>query len=74
MQQIAHENLVRAAVRHTLSAWYQHGYSPAKSRMPEMVITAVREQAELLHDKVGANDWGIPPEMHDMYRYGHAKG
>lgn len=39
-----------------------------------MVITAVREQAELLHDKVGANDWGIPPEMHDMYRYGHAKG
>jgi hypothetical protein len=21
---------------------------------------------------VGAHDWGIPPEMLDMYRYGHA--
>ena len=27
---------------------------------------------ERLHDKVGAHDWGIPPEMLDMYRYGHA--
>jgi glycine oxidase len=22
-----------------------------------------------LHDKVGAYDWGIPPEMVTMYRY-----
>ena len=24
-----------------------------------------------LHDQVGAYEWGIPPEMISMYRYGH---
>lgn len=64
---------VEKAVRHTISAWYQHGYRPAKSRMPDMVISSVRDEVERLHDSVGAKDWGIPPEMHDMYRYGHAR-
>lgn len=31
-----------------------------------------RDGLERLHDQVGAHDWGIPPEMLDMYRYGHA--
>jgi glycine/D-amino acid oxidase-like deaminating enzyme len=28
---------------------------------------------ECLHDQVGAQDWGIPPEMVEMYRHGHAR-
>lgn len=71
-------NLTRAqaidkAVRHLTSAAYQHGYSPSHSRMPEQVAHMNREAVTALHDKVGAKDWGIPPEMLDMYRYGHAK-
>lgn len=65
---------IEKAVRHQISAAYQHGYSPSKSRMPQSVIQMHRDALEKLHDQVGANDdWGIPPEMLDMYRYGHAK-
>lgn len=71
-------NLTRAqaidkAVRHLTSAAYQHGYVPSHSRMSEQVAQMHREHVTTLHDKVGAKDWGIPPEMLDMYRYGHAK-
>jgi len=31
----------------------------------------MRADLEALHDKLGATDWGIPPELVDMYRYGH---
>jgi hypothetical protein len=40
--------------------------------MTEQVAQMYREGLERLHDQVGATDWGIPPEMLDMYRYGHA--
>jgi glycine/D-amino acid oxidase-like deaminating enzyme len=34
----------------------------------------LRTELERLHDRVGAQDWGIPPEMVEMYRQGHAPG
>lgn len=67
------EQAVEKAARHMISAAYQHGYSPSKSRMGDQVIQMYRDQVNALHDKVGIADWGIPPEMLDMYRYGHAK-
>lgn len=67
------EQAVAKAVRHQMSAAYQHGFSPSKSRMPDQVRQMYRDDLERLHDQVGAHDWGIPPEMLDMYRYGHAK-
>ena len=60
------------AVRHQMSAAYQHGFNPSKSRMPDQIKEMYRDNLERLHDQVGAYDWGIPPEMLDMYRYGHA--
>ena len=41
--------------------------------MVEQMEAMYRSEIERLHDKVGADDWGIPPEMIDMYRYGHIK-
>lgn len=70
---LTREQAIEKAVRHQISAAYQHGYTPSKSRMPQNVIQMHRDALEKLHDQVGANDWGIPPEMLDMYRYGHAK-
>jgi glycine/D-amino acid oxidase-like deaminating enzyme len=70
---LTREQGVDKAVRHQISAAYQHGYSPSKSRMPATVIQMHRDAVEKLHDQVGVTDWGIPPEMLDMYRYGHAK-
>ena len=64
---------IAKAVRHQISAAYQHGYAPSKSRMPASVIAMHKDAMEKLYDAVGITDWGIPPEMLDMYRYGHAK-
>jgi glycine oxidase len=63
---------IARAVRQQISAEYQHDFSPAKNRMPEQLAETYRLNLERLHDQVGAKDWGIPVEMLDMYRYGHA--
>jgi glycine oxidase len=61
-------------VRHSMNANYQHDFVPAKNKMVEQLEAMYRRDIEDLHDKVGANDWGIPPELVDMYRYGHISG
>jgi len=65
---------VEIYVRHTMNANYQHDFMPAKNRMVEQLEAMYRKNIEDLHDKVGAGDWGIPPELVDMYRYGHISG
>lgn len=66
------EEAISKAVRHQMSASYQHGFSPSHGRMPEQIMQMYKDDLERLHDQVGAHQWGIPPEMLDMYRYGHA--
>lgn len=73
IRSLSREQAIAKALRHQISAAYQHGFSPAKNRMPDQIRKYLRDELEILHDKVGAHDWGIPPEMLDMYRYGHAK-
>lgn len=70
---MSREEGITKAVRHQMSASYQHDFSPSKSRMTEQIMQMYRDNVERLHDQIGAHDWGIPPEMLDMYRYGHAK-
>jgi glycine oxidase len=70
---LTREQAIEKALRHQVNADYQHGYSPSHSRMPENLAAAYRTRLEQLHDQVGAKSWGIPPEMLDMYRYGHAR-
>ncbi len=72
IRSMSREEAIAKAVRHQMSASYQHGFTPSKSRMPEQIMQMYRDDLERLHDQVGAHDWGIPPEMLDMYRYGHA--
>ncbi len=69
---LTREQAIEKGVRHQISAAYQHGFAPPKSRLLEQLRSHLRGEIERLHDQVGAIDWGIPPEMHDMYRYGHA--
>ena len=70
---LTREQAISKAVRHQISAAYQHGFSPSKSRMPQQIAAMYRADLEKLHDQVGAHAWGIPAEMLDMYRYGHAR-
>ena len=73
LRPMSREEAISKAVRHLMSAAYQHGFTPAKSRMPDQMRQMYREDLERLHDQIGAADWGIPTEMLDMYRYGQAK-
>ncbi len=68
------QQAIDKAVRHTLSAAYQHDFRPSKGRMGEQVGQMIRQDLERVHDQAGAIDWGIPPEMLDMYRYGRTTG
>ncbi|WP_144634479.1 NAD(P)/FAD-dependent oxidoreductase [Bordetella genomosp. 13] len=69
---LTREAAIEKAIRHMTNAAYQHGFTPSANRMPDQLRRMYREDLERLHDQVGATDWGIPPEMMDMYRYGHA--
>ncbi len=64
---------VRTLVRHTLNAAYQHGFRSPRNRMTDDLAAHYTREFEALHDAVGAHDWGIPPELKDMYRYGHVQ-
>ncbi|PIK14681.1 FAD-binding oxidoreductase [Halobacteriovorax sp. JY17] len=66
------EYAIKASVDNIINASYQHGFKSAMNRMVEDMISYHTRELEELHDKVGAIDWGIPPEMINMYRYGHA--
>lgn len=70
---LSRKDAVDLAVRHTLSGAYQHDFIPGKSNIINDVQAYYRDFYERLHDEVGAVDFGIPPEMKDMFRYGHVK-
>jgi hypothetical protein len=72
IRSMSREEAIAKGVRHQMSGSYQHGFHPAKSRMPTQIVQMHKDDLERLHDQVGAHDWGIPPEMIDMYRHGHA--
>ena len=72
IRELTREQAIAKAIRHQINADYQHDFSPSKNRMSEQIVEMYRANLERLHDQVGAHDWGIPVEMLDMYRYGHA--
>lgn len=71
IRNMTREAAIAKTVRHQINAAYQHDFVPARNRMVEQLRNAMRADLEALHDKLGATDWGIPPELVDMYRYGH---
>ena len=65
------KDAIDASVKHLMSASYQHGFVPSFDSLNDKIKQMHREDLEKLHDKIGAYDWGIPPELLDLYRYGH---
>ena len=70
---LSRDDAIEIIVASLMSEQYQHGYRPSNIRMNEQVRQTYRSDIEQLHDKVGAKDWGIPPELVNMYRYGHTQ-
>jgi glycine oxidase len=67
------ESGIENAIKHRMSAAHQHGYHPSTTRMDDLVVEAWRLDLNQIYDHAGIHDFSIPPEMLDMYRYGHAK-
>jgi glycine oxidase len=65
------QDSVNTYVKHSMNANYQHDFKPAKNRMCQQLESMYRNQIEALHDKVGAVDWGIPPELVGVYQHGY---
>lgn len=72
IRSLSRAQAIEKAIRHQMSAAYQHGYNPSPSLKSDQIRVMLKDNLERLHDEAGAIDWGIPPEMLDMYRYGHA--
>lgn len=70
---LTREGAIEKGVRHQISAAYQHGFKAPNGKMLEQIKKMYRDDLERLHDQVGAYEWGIPTDMIEMYRYGHAK-
>jgi len=73
IRDVSRENAVEIIVASLMSEQYQHGYRPSNPLMDIQVRETYRKDIEELHDRVGAKDWGIHPELVNMYRYGHAR-
>ena len=67
------EDAVELVVSSLMSEQYQHDYNPSNIRMNAQVRENYRRDIEELHDRVGAVDWGIHPELVNMYRRGYAR-
>jgi glycine oxidase len=72
IRSLTREQAILKGVSHQMSAAYQHGFVPSNIRMHEQYAASIKSDLERLHDEVGAYDWGIPPEMMEMYRFKHA--
>ncbi len=73
LRTMTREEGIDVGVTSLLSQHAQHGYKPSGIRMHEQLKGFYRADLEALHDAVGAKDWGIPPELINMYSRGHAK-
>jgi len=71
---ISRDEAIEAAVSHKVNAAFQHGFRPSRDRMLDNFKKQIYDDISALHDRVGAYDWGIPPEMIEMFRYGHLGG
>lgn len=70
---ISREDAIETFVKHSVNAAYQHGFTPSNIRLVEELQKQYRQEATLLHDNNDAVEWGIPPELFNMYKYGHIK-
>jgi len=71
IRELSREKAIEISIKHLISSSYQHGFVPSHDRLGEKIKEMYRKELEELHDKVGAFEWGIPPELLDLYRYGH---
>ena len=67
---LSKEDGLRLGVLHLRSAGVQHGLTMPRSNWEPMVSEMLHRHVEEVYTKTGV-DYGIPPELLDIYRFGH---
>lgn len=65
------EEGIKKAVAHLKSAAYQHELRLPKAGWDTMLDEMLRARVMQVYELCGIDSYGIPPELLDMYRYGH---
>lgn len=65
---------IERAVAHIISTGYQHGFRMPHSNWDPLIEEAIKGKVLDAYSRSGLadHDFGIPAELLDMYRYGHA--
>jgi glycine oxidase len=73
--EVPRQAAIDRAVTHIISTGYQHGFRMPHSNWEPLIESAVRAKVMDTYSRCGMDKhpFGIPPELLDMYRYGHAK-
>ncbi len=72
IRELSRDDAIEIGVKNLISQHYQHGYRPSNIRLERLIQDRFRKELEELHEKVGALEWGIPPELINMYKRGYA--
>ncbi len=73
IRDISRSDAIEMIVSSLMSEQYQHGYRPSGPLMNNQLVQSYKSKVEELHDNVGCTDWGIHPELVNMYRDGYAR-
>ena len=65
------EESISNYAKHSMNANFQHDFVPPKNKLVEELYEMYSNDIRQLHFNLGIDSWGIPPEMVEMYRYGH---
>jgi glycine/D-amino acid oxidase-like deaminating enzyme len=73
--EVPREAAIERSVAHIVSTGYQHGFRLPRSNWEPMIVDGVRRRVLDAYEQCGLSNhaFGIPAELLDMYRYGHAK-
>mgnify|MGYP000724609927 CR=1 FL=1 len=71
IKKIPREEAIEDIVNHEINAYYQHGFVPDRGSMLAQHRELLTKEAIEVHDRLGLNKWGIPPELYPIFRGGH---
>lgn len=73
IRNISRQKAINEIVDHQISAMYQHDFVAPKSNMINEYKELLKKEVIEVHDNIGAEDWGIPPELYSVYKAGYIK-
>jgi glycine/D-amino acid oxidase-like deaminating enzyme len=72
ISELKKEDAIETTIAHHLSGAYQHGLRMPHTGWEPTIVDALRKNIISVYDKLGI-DFGIAPEMLNMYKHGHIK-